>query len=53
MVKKARKYPTSEALIERANKENPFFEIIISHTYANGYYLVSLLYKVSINFSFN
>jgi len=55
MVKKAKKYPMaqSEAVNERANNENPFFEVTMSHTYANGYYLVSLLYKVSNNFSFN
>jgi len=52
LVKKARKYPTSEVVNERANNENPFFEISLSHTYANGYYFVSFLYKVSNNFSY-
>jgi len=44
MLKKARKYPTSEAV-----NENPSFEVIMTQSYANGYLLVSLLYKVSIN----
>jgi len=40
MIKKAKK---SSTISERDNNENPSFELELSHSYAHGYTLVSLL----------
>jgi hypothetical protein len=38
-VKKAKKYPTNEAV----NDENPYFEVVMTKSYVHGNFMVSLL----------
>jgi hypothetical protein len=38
-VKKAKKYPTNEAV----NDENPYFELVMTKSYVHGSFMVSLL----------
>jgi hypothetical protein len=38
-VKKAKKYPTNEAV----NDEHPYFEVVMTKSYVHGNFMVSLL----------
>jgi hypothetical protein len=40
-VKKAKKYPTNEAV----NDENPYFEVVMTKSYVHGNFMVSFAIK--------
>jgi hypothetical protein len=49
MVKKAKESPLTETVNERANNENPWFQLKLSPCYAHGTFMVRIIECLSLN----